>query len=33
MDRLGKGIFILAMVFFFAVFSWAVSSAQEIKLV
>ena len=32
MDRLGKGIFILAMVFFFAVFSWAVSSAQEIKI-
>jgi len=31
-DRLGKGIFILAMVFFFAVFSWAVSSAQEIKI-
>ena len=32
MDRLGKGIFILAMVFLFAVSSWAVSSAQEIKI-
>jgi branched-chain amino acid transport system substrate-binding protein len=32
MDRLGKGIFILAMAFLFAVSSWAVSSAQDIKI-
>src|SRR5512139_1838115 len=32
MEKLGKGIFILAMVFFFAVSSSAVSSAQEIKI-
>ena len=32
MEKLGKGIFILAMVFLFAVSSWAVSSAQDIKI-
>ncbi len=32
MDRLGKGIFVLAMVLFFAVSSSAVSSAQDIKI-
>jgi len=32
MDRLGKGIFILAMAFLFAVSSSAVSSAQDIKI-
>ena len=32
MNRLGKGIFILAMAFLFVVSSWAVSSAQDIKI-
>ncbi len=32
MDRLGKGMFILGMVFLFIVSSWAVSSAQDIKI-
>jgi branched-chain amino acid transport system substrate-binding protein len=32
MDRLGKGIFILAMVSLFVVSSWAVAFAQEIKI-
>ena len=32
MDRLGKGIFILAMAFLFVVSSSAISSAQGIKI-
>ena len=32
MNRLGKGIFVLAMVFLFMVSSWAVAFAQEIKV-
>jgi branched-chain amino acid transport system substrate-binding protein len=32
MSRLNKGIFVLAMVFLFAVSSWAVAFAQEIKI-
>ena len=32
MNRLSKGIFVLAMVFLFAVSSWAVAFAQEIKI-
>ncbi|MGZ3604399.1 MAG: ABC transporter substrate-binding protein, partial [Thermodesulfobacteriota bacterium] len=32
MDRLGKGIFILAMAFLFVVSSSAISSAQDIKI-
>jgi len=32
MEKLGKGIFIFAMVFLFGVASWAVAFAQEIKI-
>jgi branched-chain amino acid transport system substrate-binding protein len=32
MNRLNKGIFVLAMVFLFAVSSWAVAFGQEIKI-